>query len=181
MEPQDVKRELLSEAISWAKTILFAVVFAIIFNRLIIVNATVPSGSMENTIRTNDRIIAFRLSYLFSEPGRFDIVVFPSPDDPDTLNVKRVIGLPGETVVIIDGRVYINDYDTHLRDDFVQGSIIGNFGPYVVPEDHVFVLGDYRTNSIDSRSWNNTYVYNGNILGRVILRYFPGVRMLRNT
>ena len=180
-ETPDVKRELLSESISWLKTVLFAVAFALIFNRLFIVNATVPSGSMEGTIRTNDRIIAFRLAYLFSDPGRFDIVVFPSPDRPDQLNVKRVIGLPGETVLIIDGRVYINDYDTHLRDDFVQGSFVGNFGPFVVPEGHMFVLGDYRINSIDSRSWENTYVYQGNVLGRVVLRYFPGVRLLRST
>jgi len=180
-EVPNVKRELLSEAFSWGKVILFAVAFALLFNRFIIVNATVPSASMESTIRTNDRIIAFRLAYLFSDPGRFDIVVFPSPDDPTTLNVKRVIGLPGETVNIVDGRVYINDEATPLRDNFVQGAIQGNFGSYQVPEGYLFVLGDFRTNSVDSRRWANTYVYNGDVLGRVIFRYFPGFRSLRST
>ena len=178
-QPQE--NNVLKEIFSWSRTILFAVAFALLFNRFIIVNATVPSGSMEGTIRTNDRIIAFRLSYLFSEPGRFDIVVFPSPDQPDTLNVKRIIGLPGERVNIIDGRVYINDADIPLRDDFVQGPIMGNFGPYYIPEGHLFMLGDYRSNSTDSRRWTNTYVYQGDLLGRVVLRYFPGIRSLRNT
>jgi len=180
-EVPDVKKELLSEAFSWGKTILFAVAFALLFNRLVIVNATVPSASMESTIRTNDRIIAFRLSYMFSDPGRFDIVVFPSPDRPDQLNVKRVIGLPGETVNIVSGKVYINDDPIPLRDDFVQGELRNNYGPFEVPEGYFFVLGDYRTNSRDSRGWNNPYVYRGDIMGRVVFRYFPGFRSLRNT
>jgi len=177
----NAKKELLGEAISWGKIILFAVGFALLLNHFVIVNATVPTSSMEGTIRPYDRIIAFRLSYMFSEPGRFDIIVFPSPDDPTTLNVKRVIGLPGDTVNIVNGRVYINDSTEPLRDDFVHGQISRNFGPYQVPANHLFVLGDYRNNSQDSRTWVNTYVYHGDILGRVIFRYFPGFANLRST
>ena len=180
-EEPNVKKELLKEAFSWGKTILFAVAFALLFNRFVIVNATVPSASMESTIRTADRIIAFRLSYLFSSPGRYDIIVFPSPDDPETLNVKRVIGLPGERVHIVEGKVFINDDPTPLRDNFVQGAITGDFGPYYVPEGHLFVLGDFRTNSQDSRRWHNPFVYEGNVLGRVIFRYWPGFQSLRST
>ena len=178
----NIRKELLSEAIGWGKVILFAVVFALLFNRFVIVNATVPSASMESTILTNDRIVAFRLSYLFSSPNRFDIIVFPSPDRPEQLNVKRIVGLPGERVDIIDGKVFINGNEEPLRDNFVYGEIRGNFGPYHVPENHFFVLGDYRTNSTDSRGWQSTpYIYQRDILGRVVFRYFPGFRVLRNT
>jgi len=177
-----VKNELLKDALGWGKTILFAVVFALLFNRFIIVNARVPSGSMEGTIRTNDRIIANRLSYIFADPSRFDIVVFPSPDRPDQLNVKRVIGLPGDTVNIINGQVFINGDELPLRDDFVQGAIEGDFGPVDVPDGHFFVLGDHREDSLDSRRWQTTpFVCGDDILGRVVFRYFPGFRNLRNT
>ena len=178
LEEPDVKKELLAEALSWARTIFFAVAFALLLHRFVIVNATVPTASMEGAIRPGDRIVAFRLSYVFSDPGRFDIIVFPNPDDTTTLNVKRVIGLPGETVHIIEGRVFINDATQPLQDDFVHGGFAHNFGPYHVPDGHVFVLGDYRNNSQDSRGWHNTYVYHGDILGRVVFRYFPGFRVL---
>ncbi|MCL1877398.1 MAG: signal peptidase I, partial [Defluviitaleaceae bacterium] len=75
-EAPDVKKELWREALSWAKTILFALIFAWFFTNFVIVNAHVPTGSMENTIPAPSRIIAFRLSYMFSEPQRGDIIVF---------------------------------------------------------------------------------------------------------
>jgi len=172
------KGGVLRELFSWVKTIIFAVLFAFLLNYLVIVNATVPTPSMENTIETGDRIIAFRQAYLFSTPRRFDIVVFPSPDDGE-LNVKRVIGLPGDILMMVAGKVYINDMPYPLRDDFVHGPIRGNFGPILVPENHVFVLGDYRSISRDSRHWRDThFVSYDDILGRVIFRYFPNFRRL---
>ena len=104
------KTEIAKEIVSWVKTIILALLLAAGINTFIIVNAEVPSGSMENTIMTNDRIVAFRLSYLFGKPDRGDVVVFHFPDDPTgkTLYVKRIIGLPGEKIEIKKGRVYIN-------------------------------------------------------------------------
>ncbi|MCL2462144.1 MAG: signal peptidase I, partial [Defluviitaleaceae bacterium] len=104
---REVRSENINEVISWIKTILFAVILAVFINQVVIVNATVPTGSMEDTIMPNSRIVAFRLDYLFTTPKRFDIVVFRYPDDRTQLFVKRVIGLPGETVSIRDGEVYI--------------------------------------------------------------------------
>lgn len=81
------------ELVSWIKTIVLAVAIALFINFVIIVNATVPTGSMENTIMAGDRVIASRLSYTFSDPERGDVVIFKYPDDEDVLYVKRIIGL----------------------------------------------------------------------------------------
>jgi len=173
------KSNIWRELGGWIKTIFFAVCFAFFLNYFVIVNATVPSPSMENTIMTDDRIIAFRLSYLFSTPNRFDIVVFPSPEDNE-LNVKRVIGLPGDTIMIVTGRIYINDLPYPLRDDFTHGILSGNFGPIRVPDGHVFVMGDFRSISRDGRHWEDTnFVNQDDILGRVIFRYHPNFARLR--
>ena len=99
----------------WIKIIVSAAVIALVLNTFIIANSKVPSGSMENTIMTNDRVIGFRLSYLFAEPERGDIVIFHYPDDEKIYFVKRVIGLPGDTVDIHDGHVYLNGYGYYFH------------------------------------------------------------------
>ncbi len=165
------------EIFSWIKTILWALVLALVVNFVFIVNANVPSGSMENTIMTGDRIIALRTSYWFDSPERGDIVVFRFPDDESgkTLYVKRVIGLPGETVEIVDGTVYIDG--TALTETYLKEPPLGSFGPYTVPEGHYFMLGDNRNGSSDSRFWENTYVAEDEILGKVVLRYYKGFKL----
>ena len=172
------QKEARREAISWIKTIVFAFILAIAINKFVIVNAKVPSGSMENTIMTNDRIIAFRLSYLFSDPQRGDIVVFKYPDDPEEkiLYVKRIIGLPGETVEIIDGDVYIDGELLEGEEAYVKEPPVGDFGPIEVPEDAYFMLGDNRNNSADSRYWQNKFVYTDKIEGKVFMKYFPRIQ-----
>ena len=169
---------LLEDAISWIKLIIFTVIVAVVLNQFVIVNASIPTGSMESAIMPNDRIVAFRLSYLFYDPDRFDIVIFRYPDDETQLYVKRIIGMPGETVNIIDGHVFIDDSQVPLRYDFVRGSIFGNYGPFIVPEDSYFVLGDNRGNSEDSRSWLNPFVRRDAILGRAIFKYWRGFSFL---
>ena len=186
----DVKKELWQEVLNWAKTIILVLLFAFFFNNFVIVNAVVPTGSMEDTIQSNDRIVAFRLSYLFRDPQRYDIVVFRGAEGDPTLYVKRILGLPGESLIILNGHVYINGSDTPQRFDFVQGMITGNHGifneatntlePFIIPEGHYFVLGDYRSNSVDSRTWEEIYIPRGRMLGRVVFRYFPGFANLSN-
>ena len=102
---------------------------------------------MEQTIMTGDRVFGNRLAYKTKDQERFDIVIFKYPDDPSQLFVKRVIGLPGETVNIVDGKVYINDSEEPLDDSFCPETPQGSFGPYEVPEGCYFMLGDNRNHS----------------------------------
>lgn len=173
---QKIKKEL----IDIIKTIIIAIIVAFVITHFIIVNAVVPTGSMKNTIMPNDRLIAFRLSYLFSDPERYDIVVFKAPDDESTLYVKRIIGLPGEKVNIIDGKVFIDDQEVPLSDDYIMEDMLGSFGPYTVPENSYFMLGDNRNDSQDSRYWENTFLPKENILGKVLFKYFPKIESLWN-
>ncbi|MCL1845093.1 MAG: signal peptidase I [Defluviitaleaceae bacterium] len=179
-EVPDVKTELWREALSWAKTILGALIFAWLFTNFVIVNAHVPTGSMEATIPAPSRIIAFRLSYMFNEPQRGDIIVFRGEEQ---LLVKRVIGLPGETVSIDNWRVYINDeplVEEYKQSAFDTRTIIAphsEFAPVTVPEGHFFVLGDNRDSSQDSRSWVDPFVPADTILGRALFLYWPRVQV----
>ncbi|MCD8089062.1 MAG: signal peptidase I [Clostridiales bacterium] len=180
-EKKDVKSVVLREAISWAKTIAAALIFAYLITTFIIVNAQVPSGSMKNTINEGDRLIANRLSYIFSDPERFDIVVFKFPDNEDLYYIKRIIGLPGETVEIKDGKVYIDGSEEPLDDSFIlEPMFVEEDAVYEVPEDSYFMLGDNRNNSADSRRWVNKYVKKDKILGKAIFKYYPGFELLTN-
>ena len=149
---------------------------------------------MEKTIMTGDRIFGFRLAYginldLFGheiskkvkDPERFDIVIFKYPDDESQLFIKRIIGLPGEKVQITNGKVYINDSETPLDDSFVAEVPRGNFGPYEVPEDSYFVMGDNRNHSRDSRYWKTSnFVTYDEIVGKAVVRYYPSIKLLNN-
>ncbi len=171
------KQKIKDELLSWIQAVLVAIVIAWLINSFIIINATVPSGSMENTILVGDRIIANRLAYKFTEVDRLDIVVFEAPDDPEILFVKRVIGLPGDKIEIIDGQLFINDEMTN--EDYLKSGVYGSFGPYNVPENHYFMLGDNRNNSEDSRYWENTYVSEEALKGKVLFRYFKVPKLYR--
>lgn len=125
-----------------------------------------------------DRVIGLRFAYWFSEPERGDIVIFRYPDNEEKIYIKRVIGLPGETVEIIDGKVYIDGSEQPLQEDYVNGVPTGNYGPYVVPENSYFMLGDNRGNSEDSRFWTNKFVKKEKILAKAVVRYYPGIKLL---
>ena len=173
------KKSLWKELWEYVKMILFGVIVVLVVDNFLLINAVIPSESMENTIMTGDRIFGNRLAYLFDDPERFDIVIFKYPDDESQRFIKRVIGLPGETVEIREGKVYINGSDTPLDDSFTPETPVGNFGPYTVPEGCYFMLGDNRNNSRDSRMWDNPYVKKEKILGKAVLRYFPGIEVLK--
>ncbi len=171
------KNFIIRETFNWIVTIIACIVIAKMINTLIIVNARVPSASMETTIMTNDRLVANRLAYIFDEPEKDDIIVFKAPDDPEKPYIKRVIGTPGDRVDILDGVLYING--ELVEEPYIKEEMVGSFGPYYVPEDSYFVLGDNRNNSLDARFWANTYVPKDTIYGKAIFTYYPSVHVVR--
>lgn len=161
------KREIME----WIIVIEVAVILAVVLNMFLIVNAVIPSASMETTIMTGDRIFGNRLAYTNSDPQRGDIVIFKYPDDEKQLFIKRLIGMPGETLEMIDGVIYING--EALDEPYLAATPYGDYGPITVPEGAYFVMGDNRNNSADSRYWNQPFVYREKILGKAVFCYFP--------
>ncbi len=139
----------------------------------------VPSGSMESTIEVGDRILSEKISYRFSQPAKGDIITFENPTDEDVVLVKRVIATAGDVVDISNGNLYINGElqnepytsgkPTYELTSAYDGKRISY--PYAVPEGHVWVMGDNRTNSSDSRYFGS--VPTSTITGRVFFRYWP--------
>ena len=197
-EPFNWKAEL----ISWIQILVVAAGIAFVLNNIIIANSRVPSASMENTIMTGDRVIGSRLSYYFDEPERGDIAIFiygytcrkchvsyqenpdgicPSCGQADKKNakiyyVKRVIGLPGDTIDIRDGHVYLNGSDTPLEEPYLAEEMeTPEPLHFEVPENHYFMMGDNRNYSADARFWYYNYIKSDRILAKVLFRYFPGI------
>ncbi|MCR5626066.1 MAG: signal peptidase I [Lachnospiraceae bacterium] len=168
-----MSNKYVKEILEWVGLILLAWVVAFCINEFIIVNAKVPTASMEPTVMTNDRIVGFRLSYMFEEPKRGDIVIFKFPDNEKILYIKRIIGMPGDTVLVDSGTVFING--EAYEEPYVKVDMRGSFGPYEVPEGHYFMMGDNRNDSADSRYWENTYLEREKIIGKAIFRYWPEI------
>lgn len=155
--------------------VISAVVIAFIINKFILINVVVPTRSMEPFIAADDRLFAFRLAYVFDEPKRGDVVVFTS-DYEDKLLLKRIIGLPGDSVRIADGLIYING---EAIEDYTKVSTKFDYQPDwdVIPEDQYFMLGDNRNNSKDSPEWEmefgDPFIDKDDIVGRIFFKYYP--------
>jgi signal peptidase I len=156
------------------KTIITAAFLAFGIRTFVAEARYIPSSSMEPTLEIDDRLIVEKLSYHFREPERGDVVVF-SPTETlkeqhfDEAFIKRVIGLPGETVEVRNGRVYVNNQP--LAEKYIAEKPNYNYGPRKVPQGQYLVLGDNRNNSYDSHYWG--FVPKGNIIGRAVVRFWP--------
>ncbi len=170
-------RRLGREILSWAAIVICAYAVAFFITRCVVLKAEVPSGSMISTIHIDDRLIGNRLAYLFSDPERGDIVIFPYPDNEKITYIKRIIGLPGETLEIVDGVLYIDG--AVYEEDYLNEPMEGSFGPFTVPEGHYFMMGDNRNNSKDSRFWRNPYVAKEKISAKAWFRYKPSWEILK--
>lgn len=172
--PEEEKPGWKAELVEWLKIIVTAAVIAFCLNTFVIANSRVPSGSMETTIMTGDRVIGSRLSYKFGDPERGDICIFRFPDNEKIYYVKRIIGMPGDTVDIVDGKVYLNGSSEPLEEPYIREPMIPEAPMHFeVPEDCYFMLGDNRNYSMDARRWNNTYVKREKMIAKVLFRYFP--------
>jgi len=189
--PSPVSRT--AEVISFVKTLAIFLVVAYFLRASVVEAFKIPSGSMIPTLRVGDHILVSKLSYgirlpfmnrfiyQYAMPKRGDIVVFTRPDDPTTpeneakINIiKRVIGLPGDTVEVRNTRLYINNQlypESYAR--WEEGGISeGNFGAERVPAGKVFLLGDNRDHSRDSRFWDDPFLDIQRIKGRALVIYW---------
>ena len=174
-----ISKKNLKEIFSWFYVIVFAAIIAFVLNTFIIANSKIPSASMENTIMTGDRVIGFRLSYLFEEPKRGDIIIFKFPDNERKYYIKRIIGEPGDIIDIKESQVYLNNSETPLEEGYIKEPMKPQPDMHFeVPEGAYFCMGDNRNHSMDSRSWEHTYVYKEKIIAKAIFRYFPGFKMI---
>ena len=171
------KDSTAKELFQWLIAILAAVAIALFVDNFLIVNAQIPSGSMENTIMTGDRVVGNRLSYLTKDPERYDVIIFKYPDDESQLFIKRIIGLPGETVQIMDdGSIYINGekLEENYGMEVIKPETIGRAAePIELGDDEYFVMGDNRNNSSDSRTDMVGNIKRENIIGKAWLRIWP--------
>lgn len=168
-------KEILKSIVDFLVDLLIAFVVVWLVTNFLIVNGNVPTSSMCDTIPVNARFFASRLHTAFGDIERTDILVFKAPDD-GTIYIKRVIGLPGETIEGKSGEVYIDGKE--LDEPYIKDKIAGDFGPYTIPEDHYFMMGDNRLNSKDSRYWENKFLSKDDILGKAILMYYPNIKRL---
>jgi signal peptidase I len=188
--PQTVSRPDYEEPIggapfSWraileiVQALALAVVISVVLNLFVVQVTEVRQRSMELTLEQNDRVLVSKVDYRFGAPQRGDIIVFNPPTDSTIPYVKRVIAVGGETIDLRDGKVYVNgkpiEYaETRGQRTTPQAATVAY--PFTVPEGQVFVLGDNRQSSSDSRTFGSVPV--GNIIGKVILRFWPFDRLV---
>ena len=169
------KEELRHEIISTAIYLLVVFVLIFLFIHYVGQRTVVSGSSMENTLSNGDNLIIDKISYRFRDPERFEVVVFPYKLDEKTFFIKRVIGLPGETVYIdAKGTIYING--EKLEESYGR-EVIANPGlassEITLADDEYFVLGDNRNNSEDSRFDDVGNIKRSDLIGRAWVRIYP--------
>lgn len=186
-EEVSASRRRVRSTVEWVAVIVGAVVVALLVRTFLFTTFWIPTGSMEPTLEgapRKDRVIVNRLSYKLHDVGRGDIIVFDVPDGEPVMAVegqevneliKRVIGLPGETVSLREGKVYI---DGKVLDEpyLVEGTRTEascGVSEFKIPEGHVFVMGDNRGGSRDARCWKVPALDEDAIVGRAFFRIWP--------
>ncbi len=156
------------------KTLVTAGILAIGIRTFVAEARYIPSESMLPTLEVQDRLIIEKISYRFKDPKRGDVVVFQPTEILEQQNykdafIKRVIGIPGDTVEVSGGRVYVNGKE--LEEGYIYETPDYDYGPVSIPDDHYLVLGDNRNNSYDSHYWG--FVPREKLVGKAFVRFWP--------
>ena len=167
-------KSILKELLVWLLVIAVGVVASYLVVTFVGQRTQVSGESMETTLSDGDHLIVDKISYRFNDPQRYDIIVFPYRLEKNTYYIKRIIGLPGETVQIVNGYVYINgvQLDEHYGNEVMEEAGLAA-EPITLGADEYFVLGDNRNNSQDSRAANVGVIHRDEILGRAWVRIWP--------
>ena len=171
---------VLKEVFSYILVAAISIVIAFTINRYVIINANIPTRSMVPTVNAGDKLFGFRMAYMFSEPQRGDVIIFMHQcykNSEEEALIKRVIGIPGDKVEIKDGILYVNG--EKVEEDYLAEEMVGTFGPYIVPADSYFVMGDNRNASDDGRYWDNTYVHMDEIQAKAVWKYSPEFEIIK--
>lgn len=168
-------KNILKEILSTSIYILVVLVITFLIVKYVAVRTEVIGPSMEPTLHSEDNLIVEKVSYRFHKPERFDVIVFPFRYAERTYYIKRIIGLPGETIQIDeDGNIYING--EVLKENYGK-EVIKNPGlasePILLGQNEYFVLGDNRNDSADSRDPSVGNIYRKDIIGRAWIRFWP--------
>ncbi len=169
-EPSEPRpRVLWAWLIEISETVLPAIVIAVLINLFLAQATRVYGHSMEPTLHTDQRLVVEKLSYKLHIPQRSDVVVLHLPNHSRELLIKRVVALPGETIEVKEGGVYING--ERLDEPYLNVETRGSYGPLVVPDKHIFVMGDNRGASNDSRFFGPIAI--DQVVGRAWISYWP--------
>lgn len=155
----------------WIISILIAVVLAFFIRYFIVELYMVEGPSMRPTLVNSERLVVNKFIYRFRTPERGDIIVFRYPSDPSRDFIKRVIGIPGDTIEIKDGRVFVNGQ--LLNESYILEKTRGSYSLATVPEGHIFVMGDNRNNSEDTRFRDVGFVSHDLVKGKAVMIFWP--------
>lgn len=155
----------------WAVSIGIAIVLAMLIRTFVVELYVVEGPSMRPTLLSTERLVVNKFIYRLSEPQRNDVLVFRYPRDPSRDFIKRVIAVPGDTIEIHEGNVYVNS--TLLNEPYILSKTRGSYPLRVVPENSVFVMGDNRNNSEDSRFADVGFVPYDLLKGKAVLVFWP--------
>lgn len=161
----------IKQILDWVSTLALAVLLSLVVRSYVAEARWIPSTSMLPTLKVGDRLIIDKVSYKFNGFKRGEIIVFQAPPAShlDVVMIKQVIGLPGETVSIKKGVVYINGES--LTESYELEKPRDDFKPFIVPADSIFVMGDNRNNSFDSRFWG--VVPMDLVISKALARFYP--------